>query len=254
MTATPKLEWSIIRLKNDNNWWVESLSDEKRWDVDGLGIIDPSKIVHIIDLCEPLRDYGFDPDILDDAFFKFGIEGEIEEGCIKLVRIKESLFKCEEPLFALPDILDEEKGPYADFIEQITKSRIKMLNDLIDFEQILTIEDLADEIRKQQKQGDYEDDDIHFFTQITTILEFVPKGYELDFEEESVPAQDGDENLSEIPDLVEEKIEEDETMKWVDEDVAADAEDFESDEDEDDDDDNTDSEDEESIEAGTDDK
>ncbi len=249
MTTTPKLEWSIIRLKDDNNWWVESLSDEKRWDVDGLGIIDPSQIGHSIDLCEPLRDYGFDPDILDDAFFKFGIDGEIEEGCIKLVRIKESFFESEEPLFALPDILDEEKGPYADFIEQITKSRVKMLNDLIDFEQPLTIEDLQDEIREQQKLGYYEEDDIHFFTQITTILEYVPKGYGLDFEEESTPAQNGDESLSEIPDLVEEKIEEDETMKWVDEDAVADADDFQSDEDND----ITDFEDEESIEASTDD-
>ncbi len=207
-----KLEWSIIRLKDDNTWWVERLSDEKRWDVDGLGIIDPSQIVHIIDLCEPLRDYGFDPDSLDDAFFKFGIDGEIEGGCIKLMRVKESLFASDEPLFALPDILDEEKGPYADLLDQITNSRVKLLNDLIDFEQPLTIEDLGDEIRAQQKLGYDEVDDIHFFIQITAILEYVPKGFELDFEEESATAQIDVENLTEIPDLVEEKIEEDETI------------------------------------------
>ncbi len=247
MNTTPKLEWSVIRLKEDNYWWVESISDEKRWDVDGLGIIDPSQIVHLVDLCEPLRDYDFDPDILDGAFFKFGIEGEIEEGCIKLARIKESLFASEDPLFALPDILDEEKGPYADFLEHITKSRVKLLNDLIDFEQTLTIEDLEEEIREQQKLGDYEDHYVHFFGQITSILEYVPKGYELDFDEDPDSSQEKEEDLADIPDLIEEKIEEDETMKWVDEDEESDE--FESEDDE-----KTDRTDEESIETAAEDK
>ncbi len=233
MTATPKLEWAIIQLKEDNNWWVVSISDEKRWEVDGLGIIDPSQVAHIIDLCDPLREYGFDPEILDDPFFKFGIEREDEDGCIHLTRIKESLFESEDPLFALPDILDEEKGPYADFLEQISKLRVKLLNDLIDFEHSLTLEDLEEEIREQQKIDSYEENAVHFFHQISSILEYVPKGYELDFDEESAIAITEEEDLSEIPDIVEEKIEEDETMKWVEESENEDFPSEENNEDED---------------------
>ncbi len=218
MSGTPKLEWAIIRLQDDNNWWVESISDDKHWDVDGLGIIDPRQIAHIADLSEPLYEYGFDSDILENAFFKFHIEREIEEGCIHLTRTKDSIFGSEEPLFALPDILDEEKGPYADFLEQATKFRVKLLNDMIDFEQIFTIEELEDEIREQQKIDAFEELQVHFLTQITSILEYVPKGFESDFEEEFALAHENEEDFSGIPDLVEEKIEEDETMKWVEED------------------------------------
>ena len=221
MSFTSKLEWAIIRLKEDNNWWVESISDEKRWDVDGLGIIDPRQITHIADLCEPLYVYGFDPDVLDHALIKFHIESEIEEGCIHLALTKDSLYDSEEPLFALPDILDEEKGPYADFLEQATKFRVKLLNDLIDFEQILTIEELEDEIREQKKIDTFEEQHVHFLTQITSILEYVPKGFESDFDDEDEQTDSKEEHFAGIPDLVEEKIEEDETMKWV-EDNASD--------------------------------
>ena len=36
-------------------------------------------------------------------------------------------------LFALPDVLDEEKGPYADFLNHVSEKRVSMLNELIEF-------------------------------------------------------------------------------------------------------------------------
>ena len=68
---SPQLEWAIVRLGSDVNWWVEEISDDVHWDVDGLGIIDPRQISHVVDLCESLGEYGFDPEILDSVFFKF---------------------------------------------------------------------------------------------------------------------------------------------------------------------------------------
>ena len=58
--SAPQLEWCIVRLGDDHNWWVEEVSDPVRWDVDGLSIIDPRQVQHIIELVDPLRDYGFD--------------------------------------------------------------------------------------------------------------------------------------------------------------------------------------------------
>jgi hypothetical protein len=60
------------------------------------------------------------------------------------------LFESEEKLFALPDILDEENGPYADLLDHLTRCRVKMLNDLFAFVSKLTVDEVEDEIREDQ--------------------------------------------------------------------------------------------------------
>ncbi len=202
------------------NWWLDAISDDVHWDVDGLSILDPRQIDYVIELCDSLRDYGFDLELIDRAFYAFAIDHEIEPGKVRLVRVKESFLEGEEKLFALPDILDEDKGPYADFLDQITKARVKLLNDLIDFEQSLTIDELEEEIRERQGADYFEGRAVHFFQEITAILEYVPEGYELDEEESSVKSKGEDEEIVDLPDFEdteEEVIEEDETMKWDDE-------------------------------------
>ena len=214
-----QLEWCIIRLGDDMNWWIVEISNAIHWDMDGLSIIDPKQINHIIDLCEPLRVYGFDPEIINSAFFKFRIEKEQKNGHVRLIPVRDSLLETEDQLFALPEIMDEEKGPYADFLDQITRFRVKLLNDLIKFDESLTIEELEEEIRVRQNNDYFEGRAVHFFNEITAILEYVPGGFELDVDEEVETTEKKE--LEELPDIdvVEEKIEEDETMKW-DEDAA----------------------------------
>ena len=216
--TNPQLEWCHVRMGKDLNWWVVEISDEIHWDVDGLGIIDPRQMSHILDLCDSLRDYGFDPDVLDNAFFKFQIEGEIKKSSlVRLSRTSDSIFDEGVQSFVLPNILDEEKGPYADLLDQITKCRVKMLNDLIDFDQNLTIDELEDEIRERQNLDYMEGRAVHFFTELTAILEYVPDGYEADMDEDEIRRPSSEEDLDDIPDFDDskaEKIEEDETMKW----------------------------------------
>ena len=214
------------------NWWVEEISDSVHWDVDGLSIIDPRQKGYVIEQCEILREYGFDPDVLEQAFFPFTIESEGKEGKIRLRRTRESILEDEGTLFALPDIMDEEKGPYADFLDSITKARVRMLNDLIDFEQSLTVEELEDEIREKQSAEYMEGKAVHVFTEVISILDYVPEGFEL--EEDERPAKGGEEDLDDLPDFDvddDEKIEEDDTMKW-DEDEEEDEEEYDEDEEE----------------------
>ena len=56
--ATSTLSWCNVRLGDDHNWWVNETSDPVRWDVDGLSIIDPRQVDHIIELIDPLRQQG----------------------------------------------------------------------------------------------------------------------------------------------------------------------------------------------------
>ena len=133
--------------------------------------------------------------------------------------MQDNILDSEDPLFALPDVLDEDKGPYADLLDHITKLRIKMLNDLIDFAQNLTVEELEEEIRESQNGDFLEGRATHYFTELTTILEYVPEGFELDDDEETTPKSEDEELVKEIEDVdtgtdTEEKLVADETMKW----------------------------------------
>lgn len=214
----PDLSWIIVRLGNDMNWWVQEISDDIHWEIDALSILDPRQVAHIIDLCEPLRVYGFDTNLLDKVFFGFRIEKILKgkDNHVRLVRTTASIIHSDEELFALPDVLDDERGPYADFLDQLTRFRVMHLNELIDFESNLTIDELDDEIRERQNADFHEGRSVHFFVEIASILEYVPTGFELDGEDEESrqsALSDGLEDIPEIPE-VEERIEEDETMKW----------------------------------------
>lgn len=215
--STSKLTWCKARFGEDMNWWVQETSDPLHWDVEGLGIIDPRQFQHITELIEPLQEYGLQNELVDDAFYSFAIDKVEKDKTVLLKRIKDSILESEEQLFALPDVLDEDKGPYADLLDHLTKLRIKMLNDLIDFSQSLTIEELEEEIREQQS-GDYmEGRATHFFEEIMAILEYVPEGFELEEDEPARKSKDEalEEDLSDIDaGEVDEKIEEDDTMKW----------------------------------------
>ncbi len=216
-TTSKKLEWCIVRLGSDYNWWVHEISDPIHWDVDGLGIIDPRQMSHILELLEPLNEYGLQADIIENAFFAFRMEKDLGKGDLRLVRYDGSILESEEPLFCLPDILNEEKGPYADLLDHIITVRVRMLNNLIDFEENLSIDEIEEELRERQNRDFIEGSTTHFFDELTTILEYVPEGYELEGEEKTKSTEEEiDSDLSDF-DSDEEEIEADETMKWGDE-------------------------------------
>jgi hypothetical protein len=202
------------------NWWVQEISDPIHWDIDGLGIIDPRQFQYILDLLEPLGDYGLQNELVEEAFYPFTTDEVEKDKSVVLKRIQDSILENEEQLFALPNVMDEEKGPYADLIDHITKLRVKLLNDLIDFSQSFTIEELEEEIREAQNSDFMEGRASHFFSEMTAILEYVPEGFELDDEESSGPKSEDEELEEELSDVeadTSETIEADDTMKWEEE-------------------------------------
>jgi hypothetical protein len=236
---TSTLEWCIVRLGEDHNWWVAETSDPVRWDVDGLSIIDPRQVAYLIELVDALRDYGFNQDMFEAAFICFRIEKDLSGGKVRLKRVKEPLFDSDEKLFALPDTLDEENGPYADLLDHLTRCRVKMLNDLFAFEAKLSVDEVEDEIREDQNAHFIEGKAVHTFEELTAILDYMPAGHETD---EEAPVKDVvDDSEDEIPELdeaEEEKLKNDESLKWDeddgDEDEDAEAKDGDKDKDDDD--------------------
>ncbi len=232
--SSSKLEWCVVRLGDDHNWWVEEVSDPVRWDVDGLSIIDPRQVQHVIDLLEPMREYGFDQDVMEVAFIPFRIEKDLGNGRVRLVRVKDSLFESEDKLFALPDLLDEENGPYADFLDHVTRIRVKMLNDLFDFEQQLSVDEVEDEIREARNVDFMEGKAVHVFTEITDVLDYTPAGWEGGEEEEEgrrpAAKEDelDDEDLPALDEEDEERLKNDESLKWDEDEEGEEKEDAEA--------------------------
>lgn len=253
--GTPQLEWCNVRLGEDHNWWVDEVSDPVHWDVDALSIIDPRQVDHLIEAIEPLREYGFDPDIFERAFIAFRIVKDLGKGRVNLRRTKEALLESDEKLFALPDIIDEENGPYADLLDHLTRLRVKLLNDLFDFEEKLTVDEVEDQIREAQNNDFIEGKSVHLFAELTAILDFMPAGYGDDDDEEAAPvgkrskrrAADEEEEGDDLPEIDEEedeRMKNDSSLKWdEDDEESKDGEDAEAkkgegdDEDEDDEDD-----------------
>ncbi len=257
--SSANLEWCTVRLGEDHNWWVQEVSDPVRWDVDGLSIIDPRQVAHLVELVEPLRDYGFDQDIMELAFLTFRIQKDLGAGSVRLKRVKDSIFDSDEKLFALPDILDEENGPYADLLDHLTRCRVKMLNDLFAFESKLTVDEVEDEIREDQNASFIEGKAVHTFEELTAILEFTPTGWEAEDEGERPAASDDnidDEDLPDVDEADEEALKNDASLKWDEDDEDKDDDDDgkekkEGDDDEDEDKDDDKDDDDEAPKKGS---
>src|SRR5882757_8853936 len=251
--AISALDWCVVRLGDDHNWWVAETSDPVRWDVDGLSIVDPRQIAHLVELVDPLRDYGFDQDVLESAFIPFRIDKDLGAGKVRLKRVKESLFDSEEKLFVLPDVLDEENGPYADLLDHLTRCRVKLLNDLFAFEAKLSVDEVEDEIREDQNSHFIQGKAVHTFEELTAILDYMPAGYDTDDE---APAkgveEEEDADLPELDEAEEEKLKNDESLKWDEDDEGkgeeGDKDKTKGDDDEDEDDDDDDEDDDEDDE------
>lgn len=214
------LDWCIVRLGEDHNWWVDEVSDPVRWDTDGLSIVDPRQAAHLLELCEPLRDYGFDQDTFESAFIAFRIEKEAGKGKIRLKRVKDSIFDSEEKLFILADVVDDENGPFADLLDHLTRCRVKLLNDVFKFESKLTVDEVEDELREDQNASFIEGKAVHVFDELCAILDFTPAGFDEDEEEGDRAASSGDDaeiddaDLPDVDDEDDEAMKNDASLKW----------------------------------------
>ncbi len=222
--TSPSLDWCVVRCDEHNKWWVDSISDTENWDVAELGIIDPKQFFHINELLDSMTEFGLQSQLVDEAFFTFEIAEEVPGKKIRLERVRDSLLKAEDMLFALPDVLDEEKGPYADFLSHVSQIRVAMLNELIDFTEPYTIDEMEEVLSEKLNVDFLEGRRSHFSDELIAILEFVPEGFELDSDlDDEIDQEEGsDEEYSDIDAHLidvsdkEEKLLPDEDLRWED--------------------------------------
>jgi hypothetical protein len=178
--AFNKLSWCVVRLGEDFNWWVKEVSDDIHWEADGLGILDPNQVGYMVDLLVQMQSYGLRSNAIEDAFFKFSIEKELPKSMVRLIASDEEVMSSKDKIFAMPNLIDENDGPYIDFIDHIISVRVKMLNANLDFQRPLEIEELEESIRDEQQANYTNGKGCHPFDEIFSILDYVPTGYSLD--------------------------------------------------------------------------
>ncbi|MDR2806744.1 MAG: hypothetical protein LBB11_01135 [Puniceicoccales bacterium] len=212
-----KIEWCIAQLKDDYKWWLEKVGGDININVnaDETGIIDPHQFEHIIELASSLIEYGLRNEIIENAFLKFRILSELPNNQVKLELTTTKIFPAEEPLFLLPNIVADNEGPYAEFIDHIVRMRVKLLNDLLDFKVPMNTEELEESIYEKYHEKYIEGSNIHVFDEIADILEYIPAGYDInkkgEFDEETEP--------NEEPYNAEEEAFEADKIEWDDEEL-----------------------------------
>lgn len=217
--TTSKLLWCTLRFKEkEGTWWVKENSDPKHYEPDGLGMLDPHQFPWILDMMDPLREYGLSNEILEAAFVPFQAQELDKDQVLRLVRVAEHILDSEEQLFAMPNVKDGDKGAYADFLEHIMRLRVKLINDTIKLEQKLTVEDVDEQLSELRNQALIEGRDIHPFEEITDILEFVPLGHEVpgddDDDDKPARAQSAAEDIADLPDVEEVDKDMEKNLRW----------------------------------------
>ena len=144
---------------------------------------------------------------------------------MRLKRVKDSIFDADEKLFTLPDIVDDENGPYADLLDHLTRCRVKLLNDVIDFESPLTVDEVEDEIREDQNASFIEGKAVHSFDELTAIIDYTPAGFETDDDDDGKDSDEEDVGDTDLPDIDEEgekSLKGDSSLKWDEDDEEED--------------------------------
>ena len=109
----------------------------------------------------------------------------------------------------------------SDFLNHISQIRVTMLNELIEFAETYTQEEMEEVLSEKHNNDFLEGRRTHFSDELIAILEFVPDGFAIDSDLEGDDKNEEDEDdysdleadLVEVSDK-EEKLLPDEDLKW----------------------------------------
>ena len=186
----PKFAWCIAHLGSDGNWWIKEVSEDRNWNFEIPSLLSPDQIKQVLGQSKAeLETYGISTDDWNEAFYRFRVDKHLNDGCVRLVRtverlkIEESQKASEEskaePLFALPNEVEEDCHPYMDFLDKLIKARVALLNEHINFVQKLSADEVKEMLDDVHRSFYFEGASLHVFREISDILNYVPSGFEI---------------------------------------------------------------------------
>jgi hypothetical protein len=190
MKADEQMEWCVVKLGSDLNWWIAEANWLPLRDGDEpISILDPRQVDHMFELLEPLQEFGLQKDIVERAFSRFSIEKEIEDGHVRLLYTTDEFSSDDGSLFALPNASNEGNGSYAEFLDHITAIRVKFLNEIGNFVQKLSVDELEEAVREIAESTQITELPLHLFYEIMAILEYSPIGFDASNSDEEEDAE-----------------------------------------------------------------
>ena len=186
----PKFAWCIAHLGNDGNWWIKEVSEDRNWNFEIPSLLSPAQVQKILRQSKTeLEPYGISADDWNKAFYRFRIDKRLNDGCVRLVRTVEQLKNeenpkaseedKEEPLFALPNEVEEDCHPYVDFLDKLIKARTALLNYHINFVRKLSADEVKEMLDETHRSLYFEGASLHVFREISDIVNYIPSGFEL---------------------------------------------------------------------------
>jgi hypothetical protein len=175
MTAQPPSppRWINVHLGDDMNWWLEATSDDFAWPEGGIGVFDPRQVAHLTERLTDYRSHGLTQRRFADAFHVYSLASEIEDGLLKLTLSEEELGVAGGELFALP-ILEQDGGPYYEFLDALCAARICKLNATHYYARNCTEANMFEELDTFDLDRYFGSATTHVFDKINEILEWEP--------------------------------------------------------------------------------
>ncbi len=170
----PSLKWIVARLGQDMNWWVDETSEEVYWGGGALSLLDPKQVSFLREELQKYLAYGFKMEALDRAFHPFEAASDLSDGRLRLVPSSHGMTDKDVPLFALPDLIDDEEGAYADLLDQLAAMRIRMINATHHYFQQVTEDDMDEDVQARNSGRYFEGRALHVFHELEDILTWSP--------------------------------------------------------------------------------
>ena len=167
-------KWIIVRLGGDLNWWLDEASTDVYWGEGARGVLDPRQVEYLVEMLEEYQPYGFQRQLLDDAFQLFQLESELDDDRLRLAPADQDEFDGGGQLFALPLVNDEETGVYYDFLDALSAARIRKLNATHHYARDCTELEMQEELAELDRDRYVSAENIHSFDAINEILQWSP--------------------------------------------------------------------------------
>ena len=167
-------KWIVVRLGGDMNWWLDEASTDVYWGEGARGLLDPRQVEYLVEMLEEYQSYGFQRQLIDDAFQLFQLESELDDDRLRLAPAEQDEFDGGGQLFALPLINDEETGVYYDFLDALSAARICKLNATHNYVRDCTESEMQEELAALDRDRYVASENIHCFEAINEILQWSP--------------------------------------------------------------------------------
>ena len=170
----PELQWIVVRLGEDLNWWLEQTSEEMQPAQGRRGVLDPQQIARLVEALDEYRAHGLPKKQVADAFRVFALEAEISEGALRLAPTDETILSAGPDMFAVPRVDGEDESPYQLFLDAISAARIRRLNATHHYTQPCTEFEMYEELDAIDAGRYLGGEPLHAFDEISEILEWSP--------------------------------------------------------------------------------